>query len=126
MARLTLRLPETLHQHLETRARAEGVSLNQYIVYALARQTAPAYTVLPVPEEAAAQQRARYQQLIDSLGHARPADVEGVLADREAVPPEPGVSPRAASYIKKHRSARRTRQPAKGAEADALPRPLRP
>ena len=39
MSRLTLRLPETLHQQLAQVAEREGVSLNQYIVYALTRQT---------------------------------------------------------------------------------------
>jgi hypothetical protein len=39
MSRLTLRLPETLHQQLANLAEGEGVSLNQYIVYALTRQT---------------------------------------------------------------------------------------
>ena len=40
MSRLTLRLPETLHQQLCHLAEDEGVSLNQYIVYALTRQVA--------------------------------------------------------------------------------------
>lgn len=38
MGRLTLRLPDALHTQLETLARSEGVSLNQYLVYALTRQ----------------------------------------------------------------------------------------
>ena len=33
MSRLTLRLPETLHQQLANLAEREGISLNQYIVY---------------------------------------------------------------------------------------------
>lgn len=39
MSRLTLRLPETLHQTLVRQAQAEGVSLNQMIVYLLTRMT---------------------------------------------------------------------------------------
>ena len=39
MSRLTLRLPETLHQQLTQQARNEGVSLNQYIVFQLTRMT---------------------------------------------------------------------------------------
>ena len=35
MRRLTLRLPETLHQKLASLAEEEGVSLNHLIVYAL-------------------------------------------------------------------------------------------
>lgn len=40
MSRLTLRLPETLHQTLNHQAKEEGVSLNQLIVYLLTRVTA--------------------------------------------------------------------------------------
>jgi len=37
MARLTVRLPDSLHQQLAERAQQEGVSLNQFLVYALAK-----------------------------------------------------------------------------------------
>ncbi len=42
MSRLTLRLPESLHQTLARLAEEEGVSLNQMIVYLLIRMTAGA------------------------------------------------------------------------------------
>ena len=51
MSRLTLRLPETLHRHLEILARREQISLNQYIVYALTRQSTLAYYVQAHPEK---------------------------------------------------------------------------
>ena len=38
MGRLTVRLPDALHQELEDLAHSEGVSLNHYLVYALTRQ----------------------------------------------------------------------------------------
>ena len=50
MSRLTLRLPETLHQQLAKLAEGEGVSLNQYIVYALTRQATLAYGIQAVPD----------------------------------------------------------------------------
>lgn len=37
MARLTLRLPDSLHQNLRSQAQDEGISLNQFIVYQLTR-----------------------------------------------------------------------------------------
>ena len=40
MARLTLRVPDSLHAQLAERAKQEGVSMNQYIVFALSRITA--------------------------------------------------------------------------------------
>ncbi len=39
MARMTLRVPDTLHAHLAECAKREGVSMNQYIVFALSRIT---------------------------------------------------------------------------------------
>lgn len=47
MSRLTLNLPESLHRALVQRAQTEGVSLNQLIVYQLARMT----TVTDVEEQ---------------------------------------------------------------------------
>lgn len=37
MSRLTVRLPESLHEQLVRQAEREGVSLNQYILFSLAR-----------------------------------------------------------------------------------------
>lgn len=37
MARMTLRLPNSLHDRLVENARREGVSMNQYVVFALGR-----------------------------------------------------------------------------------------
>lgn len=42
MARVTLRLPDTLHETLVRRAQEEGVSMNQYLVYALTQVSAVA------------------------------------------------------------------------------------
>ena len=40
MARMTLRVPDSLHVLLAEWAKREGVSVNQYIVFALSRVTA--------------------------------------------------------------------------------------
>lgn len=40
MARMTLRLPDSLHDVLASRAKDEGVSMNQFIVYALSQVAA--------------------------------------------------------------------------------------
>ena len=70
MSRLTVRLPDTLHNQLTVLANHEGVSLNQYIVYALTRQTTMAYVVEAVPEKAVEEQRASFNALLESLGQA--------------------------------------------------------
>ncbi|NJL88550.1 MAG: toxin-antitoxin system HicB family antitoxin [Coleofasciculaceae cyanobacterium SM2_1_6] len=90
MSRLTLRLPETLHQQLIHLAEGEGVSLNQYIVYALTRQAALA-PIIQVPEAEIEQQQA-FQRLIKQLGQASPAEMESVLTMREQTEPESDLS----------------------------------
>jgi hypothetical protein len=86
MGRLTVRLPQTLHEQLVQLAEQEGISLNQYILYALARQAA-------VSESAAsaAQQQAACTALRRQLGKASPSEVQVVLAEREPVEPEAGL-----------------------------------
>jgi hypothetical protein len=93
MGRLTVRLPGTLHSQLTALATREGISLNQYIVYALTRQATLAYTVQAVPEQAAAQQRASFTALLQSLGQTSFDEIEAVMAEREVVEPEAGLNP---------------------------------
>jgi predicted HicB family RNase H-like nuclease len=92
MSRLTLRLPETLHRQLETLAKREQTSLNQYIVYALTRQTVEAYTIHEFSEEAIPQQRAAFDSLLKNLGQASSEQIDKALAQREQVAPERGLS----------------------------------
>ncbi len=92
MSRLTLRLPETLHQQLAHLADGEGVSLNQYIVYALTRQTTRSYTVSTVTETEVKQQQQMFQLLKNKLGQASSDEIESVLATRELVEPEAELS----------------------------------
>ena len=92
MIRLTLRLPETLHQQLTHLADVEGVSLNQYIVYSLTRQTTLAYTVVTIPDAEIKQQQQTFQLLKKKLGQASDDEIESVLAMRELVEPEPELS----------------------------------
>lgn len=93
MSRLTLRLPDTLHRQLEELAESEAVSLNQYIVYALTRQTTLAYTVQQVPEKAIREQRAAYNALLQSLGSATAEQIAAALDEREPAGPEEGLTP---------------------------------
>jgi hypothetical protein len=88
MSRLTLRLPETLHQQLIHLADGEGVSLNQYIVYALTRQVVLTDSFQVISGEEAKQQQA-FKALIQKLGQASSlTEVESILAEREPMEPE--------------------------------------
>jgi hypothetical protein len=92
MRRFTLRLPTTLHHELESRARQEGVSLNQYIVYALTRQVASSYTIHRLPEESVKQQRVRFEELLKHLGKSSATKTEAFLEEREVAEPESGLT----------------------------------
>lgn len=88
MGRFTLRLPQTLHQELEMRAQNEGVSLNQYIVYALTRQVASTYTIQVLPGESIRDQQESYAKLLDSLGDSSISATKAFLAERAVTDPE--------------------------------------
>ncbi len=89
MSRLTLRLPETLHRQLETQAKREGISLNQFIVYALTQQLTQSYTVHALPAEEVAHQRTQFSALLHALRQASPEVLNAALAARDHVEPEP-------------------------------------
>lgn len=92
MSRLTVRLPETLHQQLIHLAEGEGVSLNQYIVYALTRQVSLAYSVQAVSEAEVEEQQRVFKALIQKLGQASFTEIDSILAERERVEPEAELS----------------------------------
>ncbi len=100
MSRLTLRLPETLHQQLTNLAEQEGISLNQYIVYALTRQVASAYTVQVISEADRQQQHKNFDNLIAQLGKAKEKEIEKILSQREVVQPEPELTPDIVNRLK--------------------------
>jgi HicB family len=106
MSRLTLRLPETLHHQLTGLADREGVSLNQYIVYALTRQTTSAYTVVPATESPAAQMQ-DFQSLLQQLRSGSDEEINGALADREVVEPEPELTPEVLARVRSVIAARK-------------------
>ena len=107
MGRLTVRLPNTLHHQLTTLAKKEGVSLNQYIVFALTRQTTLAYTVETVSREEIEKQLSSFEELLASLGEATSEEIEQALACRAVVEPDSEAEALAISRLKEKIAARR-------------------
>ncbi len=93
MSRLTLRLPNTLHNQIRVLAEHEKTSINQYVVYALTRQVTQAYNVQEVPDKVIREQRAAYVALLESLGQASFEDIQEILDEREEGEMEPGLNP---------------------------------
>lgn len=100
MSRLTLRLPETLHQQLVNLAQEEGISLNQYIVYALTRQVSTAYKVETISQVKIDEQQRNFDRLITQLGNADSKEIEAALSEREITEPEPELTPEAIALIR--------------------------
>ena len=86
MSRLTLRLPNSLHEQLKEAAKREGVSLNQYVVYTLA-QNAPGSER---PGETAKAQAAAFHSYLERTPKASEAELRAFLEARLA---EPGQEP---------------------------------
>ena len=101
MSRLTLRLPETLHQQLSHLAEGEGISLNQYIVYALTRQVTLAYSIRATSETEAIEQKQAFQKLLQELGQASSNEIESTLAERELIEPEQELSSETIARLQK-------------------------
>ena len=93
MSQVTLRLPKTLHYQLETLAKNEGLSVNEYILYVLAYQVRSAYTMQAVPKEAVAEQQVNFTNLLESLGKSSVSEMKEVLEQREVVKPEEELTP---------------------------------
>ena len=93
MSRLTLRLPETLHQQLVNLAQGEGISLNQFIVYALTRQVTNNYQVETITSEKRDEQKLHFERLLNQLGKAESEDITKILSARELSEPEPELTP---------------------------------
>lgn len=88
MGRFTVRLPDTLHHELESRAQQEGVSLNQYVVYALTQKVTPAYTIQVLPDADLHRQGERFDALLKRLETLDQIEMRDFLDSRELAEPE--------------------------------------
>ena len=80
-------------------ADGEGVSLNQYIVYALTRQVTLAYSVNVVSREDIQQQEQSFNALMKGLEKASSSEVSAALAEREMASPEKGLVPHTVALL---------------------------
>ncbi len=101
MSRMTVRLPASLHQQLDRLAREEGVSMNQYVVYALTRQAGMLDNLVPTSDAERKADRQRWESLRERLDSRYTTDqVRAALQSREVVEPEPDLSPAARALSK--------------------------
>ena len=119
MGQVTLELPQTLQRALEEKAKAEGIALAQYIVYALTRQTSNGYFVHVASPEEVRQQRQQFEALLQTWGEAASdEEVDAFLAAREIAEPEPELTPELVAKVQariaaaRHQKAMRIQEPA--------------
>ena len=87
MGRFTVRLPDMLHDELIEQAQNEGVSLNQYVVVLLARQTPIQGSVEVASLAEIKQQQEQFDAFREKLGPPDRAAATKYLATREVVKP---------------------------------------
>ncbi|MEZ4705990.1 MAG: YlcI/YnfO family protein [Caldilineaceae bacterium] len=88
MGRFTVRLPDSLHHELESKAQQEGVSLNQYVVYALTEKVTPAYIIQVLPDADFLQQEKRFAVLLKRLQTLDQTEMRAFLDARGVAEPE--------------------------------------
>ena len=77
MSTMTVRLPESLHNQLKDLAKAEGISINQFLVVAAAEKMSALKTAEFLEAEGRLGNRKRFERVLDKV-----PDVEPDQADR--------------------------------------------
>ena len=77
MSTMTIRLPESLHDQLRDLARAEGISINQFLVVAAAEKMSALKTAEFLEAEGRLGNRKRFERVLRKV-----PDVEPDQADR--------------------------------------------
>ncbi|MFO7683357.1 MAG: toxin-antitoxin system HicB family antitoxin [Chloroflexota bacterium] len=74
MTTLTIRLPESLHKEIKLLAKAEGVSINQFLTLAAAEKISALRTVDYLREEAEKGSRADFEAFLAAVPGALPVE----------------------------------------------------
>lgn len=72
MSTISLRIPESLHQHLRELAKKEGTSINQLITTAVAEKVSALATEDYLAQRASQGSRAKFEQALSRVADAEP------------------------------------------------------
>jgi uncharacterized protein (DUF1778 family) len=72
MSTLTIRLPESLHAKIKELAKAEGISVNQFLVVAAAEKMSALLTEDLLANEAKQSTRADFEQFLKKVPNTEP------------------------------------------------------
>jgi len=74
MSALTVRLPNSLHAKIKELAKAEGLSINQFLVTAAAEKMAALLTEDYLAQEAKQGKRADFEKVLKAVPHVEPEE----------------------------------------------------
>lgn len=76
MSTMTVRLPESLHDQLKDLAKAEGISINQFLVVAAAEKMSALKTVEFLESEAKLASRKGFQSVLSKVPDVQPDEAD--------------------------------------------------
>ena len=76
MSTMTVRLPESLHDQLKELAKAEGISINQFLVVAAAEKMSALKTVEYLESEAKLASRKDFERVLDKVPDVQPDEAD--------------------------------------------------
>lgn len=76
MSTMTIRLPESLHDQLKDLAKAEGISINQFLVVAAAEKMSALKTVEFLEAEAKLSSREGFERVLSKVPDVEPEETD--------------------------------------------------
>jgi hypothetical protein len=76
MSTMTVRLPESLHDQLKDLAKAEGISINQFLVVAAAEKMSALKTVEFLKSEAKLASRKGFKSVLNKVPDVQPDEAD--------------------------------------------------
>ncbi len=76
MSTLTIRLPDSLHEHLKEAARKEGVSMNQLITLAVTEKLSALMTADYIQKRAANGDRQAFENILAKVPDTEPDEMD--------------------------------------------------
>uniref|UniRef100_Q3AR04 Toxin-antitoxin system HicB family antitoxin n=1 Tax=Chlorobium chlorochromatii (strain CaD3) TaxID=340177 RepID=Q3AR04_CHLCH len=76
MSALSLRLPKTLHEQLRELAQEEGISVNQFVMLAVAEKVASLSTIDYLQKRAERGSREKFLEILNKVPDIEPADFD--------------------------------------------------
>lgn len=78
MSTLSIRLPDSLHEHLKEVARKEGISMNQFIALAVSEKLSALMTLDYLKERAAQGDRHAFETILSKVPDVKPDEMDRI------------------------------------------------